>query len=59
MLISDHLIVLDGYYGSSVIVKLKCFSLSAVNSSLEAVQMLEHTNHKMLGSLGAKLMPLP
>jgi len=59
MLIFEHLIVLDGYYGSSVMAKLKSFSLSAVSSSLEAVQMLEDTNYKILGSLRAKLMPLP
>jgi hypothetical protein len=51
MLISDHLIVLDGYYGSSVMAKLKSFSLSAVSSSLEVFQMLEDTNYKILGSL--------
>ncbi len=51
MLIFEHLIVLDGYYGSSVMAKLKSFSLSAVSSSLEAVQMLEDTNYKILGSL--------
>ena len=31
--------------------KLKSFSLSAVSSSLEAFQMLEDTNYKILGSL--------
>ena len=51
MLISDHLIVLDVYYGTLVTAKLKSFSLSAVSSSLEAFQMLKHTNYKILGSL--------
>ena len=51
MLIFEHLIVFDGYYGSSVMANLKSFSLSAVSSSLEAVQMLEDTNYKILGSL--------
>jgi len=59
MLIFDHLIELGGYYGSSVTAKLKSFSLSAVSSSLEVFQMLEDTNYKILGSLTARLMPLP
>jgi hypothetical protein len=47
----EHLIVLDGYYGSSVMAKFRSFSLSAVSSSLKAFQALEDTNDKILGSL--------